>query len=205
MDNYSSIIKATIALIPFHGISDDTLLKACTDLNLKEDFCKFHNGIYDVLNNINENLTNFITTEFHKTENTDNLKIREKIQYAVQLCLIYYTSLPNYRELLKSILSSIPNNMCFFTQYLYKTIDHIWYLIGDTSTDFNYYTKRATLAAIYTSTILYFINDFSDNHANTTLFLERRIKNVIQIHKVKSYIANKIGKYNIFKVNFNQE
>ena len=205
MDNRSSIINSTIALIPFYGISDDTLLKACIDLNLKEDFCKFQNGIYDVLNNINENLINFITTEFHKTENTDNLKIREKIQYAVELCLKYYTSLPNYKQLLKSTLSATPNHICFFANSLYKIVDHIWYLIGDTSTDFNYYTKRATLATVYTSTILYFINDSSKNHDDTISFLKRRINNVIQIHKAKSYIVNKIGKYNIFKVNFYQQ
>ncbi|MGN7618978.1 MAG: COQ9 family protein [Ehrlichia sp.] len=203
MDNYSSIIKATISLIPFNGVSNDTLLKACTNLGLTEDFCKFHDGIYDVLNYVNENLISFITTEFHKIDNTDNLKIREKIQHAVQLCLTYYTSLPNYRELLKSILSATPNNICFFTHSLYKIVDHIWHLIGDTSTDFNHYTKRVTLACIYTCTILYFINDFSDNHTDTILFLERHINNVIQIHKVKSYIANKVEKYNIFKVNFN--
>ncbi|AHX03986.1 COQ9 family protein [Ehrlichia chaffeensis str. Heartland] len=205
MDNQSSIIKATIALIPFHGVSDDTLLKACIDLNLSEEFCKFHNGIYDVLNSINENLINFINTKFHETENINNLKIREKVQHAVYLCLTYYMSLPNYRELLKSILSATSYNMCFFSKSLYKLVDHIWYLIGDQSTDFNYYTKRTTLAVVYTSTIMYFINDFSHNHSDTILFLERRINNVIQIHKLKSYIANKTEKFNIFKVKFDDE
>ncbi|AHC38991.1 COQ9 family protein [Ehrlichia muris] len=205
MDNQSSIIKTTIALIPFHGISDDTLLKACIDLNLSEEFCKFNNGIYDVLNSINENLINFISRKFHETKNVNNLKIREKIQYTVHLCLIYYTSLPNYRELLKHILSEASYNMCFFSKSLYKLVDHIWYLIGDKSTNFNYYTKRITLAVVYTSTIMYFINDSSNNHADTILFLERRINNVIQIHKLKSYVSNKTEKFNIFKIKFDNE
>lgn len=31
-------------------------------------------------------------------------------------------------------------------------VDDIWYWAGDRSTDFNWYTKRALLAGIYTST-----------------------------------------------------
>ncbi|UOD98039.1 COQ9 family protein [Ehrlichia ruminantium] len=203
MDSRSTIIKATIALIPFYGVSDETLLKACIDLNLYEDFCKFHDGIYDILNHINDDLINFITIKFNETDNINNFKVREKIQYAVQLCLIYYSSLPNYRELLKNILSATPYNMCFSITSLYKITDAIWNLAGDTSTDFNYYTKRTTLAAIYVSTLMYFINDFSENHNYTTLFLERRINNIIQIHNAKSLIADKLEKFNIFKVKFN--
>ncbi|GAT75971.1 hypothetical protein EHRUM1_01300 [Ehrlichia ruminantium] len=203
MDSHSTIIKATIALIPFYGVSDETLLKACIDLNLYEDFCKFHDGIYDILNHINDDLINFITIKFNETDNINNFKVREKIQYAVQLCLIYYSSLPNYRELLKNILSATPYNMCFSITSLYKITDAIWNLAGDTSTDFNYYTKRTTLAAIYVSTLMYFINDFSENHNYTTLFLERRINNIIQIHNAKSLIADKLEKFNIFKVKFN--
>ncbi|QGR02242.1 COQ9 family protein [Ehrlichia ruminantium] len=202
MDNLSIIIKTTIRLIPFYGVSDETLLKACIDLNLYNDFCKFHNGIHDVLNYINEDLINFITTKFNTTDNINNFKIREKIQHAIQLCLIYYSSLPNYRELLKNILSAVPYNMCFFTTSLYKITNTIWNLAGDTSTDFNYYTKRTTLAAIYMSTLIYFINDFSEDHTYTTLFLERRINNIIQVHKAKSFITNKLEKFNIFKVKF---
>ena len=205
MNNQPSIIKATIALIPFYGLSNDTLLKACIDLDLDEEFYKFHNGIYDVLNSINDDLINFITTKFYETDNVNNFKIREKIQHAVHLCLIYYTSLPNYRELLKHILSAAPYNMCFAAKFLYKVVDYIWDLIGDRSTDFNYYTKRSTLAIVYASTVMYFINDFSDNHSDTILFLERRINNVIQIHKLKSYIFNKTEKFNIFKVKFDPE
>ncbi|QLK50235.1 COQ9 family protein [Ehrlichia ruminantium] len=203
MDSRSTIIKATIALIPFYGVSDETLLKACIDLNLYEDFCKFHDGIYDILNHINDDLINFITIKFNETDNINNFKVREKIQYAVQLCLIYYSSLSNYRELLKNILSATPYNMCFSITSLYKITDAIWNLAGDTSTDFNYYTKRTTLAAIYVSTLMYFINDFSENHNYTTLFLERRINNIIQIHNAKSLIADKLEKFNIFKVKFN--
>ncbi|KYW93854.1 COQ9 family protein, partial [Ehrlichia ruminantium] len=157
----------------------------------------------DILNHINDDLINFITIKFNETDNINNFKVREKIQYVVQLCLIYYSSLPNYRELLKNILSATPCNMCFSITSLYKITDAIWNLAGDTSTDFNYYTKRTTLAAIYVSTLMYFINDFSENHNYTTLFLERRINNIIQIHNAKSLIADKLEKFNIFKVKFN--
>ena len=49
---------------------------------------------------------------------------------------------------------------------------------------------------------MYFINDFSENHIYTTLFLERRINNAIQMHKAKPFILNKLERFNVFKVKF---
>jgi ubiquinone biosynthesis protein COQ9 len=58
-------------------------------------------------------------------------------------------------------------------QLLYRTVDAIWYAAGDTSTDFNFYTKRATLAGVYSSTLLYWLNDRSEGSEATWSFLDR--------------------------------
>ncbi len=60
---------------------------------------------------------------------------------------------------------------------LYRTVDAIWYAAGDTSTDFNFYTKRATLAGVYSST-RHWLNDRSEGSEATWGFLDRRIDNV---------------------------
>jgi ubiquinone biosynthesis protein COQ9 len=54
----------------------------------------------------------------------------------------------------------------------------------------NWYTKRATLSAVYSSTVLYWLGDTSDGHQATWEFLDRRIDNVMQIEKVKAQVRN---------------
>jgi ubiquinone biosynthesis protein COQ9 len=62
----------------------------------------------------------------------------------------------------------------------------MWRLAGDTATDFNHYTKRMTLSAVYSSTLAVFIDDDSENYADTRAFLARRIDNVMKFEKVKA-------------------
>ena len=65
--------------------------------------------------------------------------------------------------------------------------------LGDTSTDFNFYTKRATLAGVYSSTLLYWLNDRSPGSEATWGFLDRRIDDVMKIEKLKSQVRSWTG------------
>jgi ubiquinone biosynthesis protein COQ9 len=62
--------------------------------------------------------------------------------------------------------------------------------LGDTSTDFNWYTKRATLSGVYGSTVLFWLGDDSPGHAATWEFLDRRIADVMQIEKFKAALRD---------------
>jgi ubiquinone biosynthesis protein COQ9 len=66
----------------------------------------------------------------------------------------------------------------------------MWYAAGDTSTDFNFYTKRATLAGVYSSTLLYWLNDRSPGSEATWGFLDRRIDDVMKIEKLKAQVKS---------------
>ncbi len=66
------------------------------------------------------------------------------------------------------------------------TCDLIWNTLGDTSRDVNWYSKRATLSAVYSSTVLYWLGDDSEGHAATWAFLDRRIDDVMRIEKFKA-------------------
>src|SRR3546814_16617611 len=57
----------------------------------------------------------------------------------------------------------------------------MWYAAGDTATDWNFYSKRALLAAVYSSTLLYWLNDRSEGFVDTWGFLDRRIGDVMRI------------------------
>ncbi|OAB82288.1 COQ9 family protein [Wolbachia endosymbiont of Diaphorina citri] len=190
------IVDELIKVIPFEGISDATLLKACTNLNLANSFCKFQNGIYSALEYIAENLNSSMEAEL-RNSNLEDMKVRERVKLAIQIRLSNYAKLPNYRECLKNVLSFsiLPQNTYFSSKLLYKTVSTIWYGIYDQSTDFNYYTKRAILAGVYLSTILFFINDYSEDFVDTLSFLDRRINNVMTFQKFKTRLKGIIRNF----------
>jgi ubiquinone biosynthesis protein COQ9 len=77
------------------------------------------------------------------------------------------------------------------TRLLYRTVDAMWYAAGDTSTDYNFYSKRALLAGVYAATLLCWLNDNSDGFSATWAFLDRRIAEVLRAPKAMAR-ANRI-------------
>ena len=67
---------------------------------------------------------------------------------------------------------------------LYRTVDAIWVAAGDTATDWNFYSKRAMLAGVYSTTLLHWLDDRSEDLSESWAFLDRRIENVMQIPKL---------------------
>jgi len=73
---------------------------------------------------------------------------------------------------------------------IWATADLIWETLGDTSTDFNWYSKRVILSAVYSSTVLFWLGDESPGHRDTRAFLDRRIENVLQFEKAKGKLRD---------------
>ena len=74
-----------------------------------------------------------------------------------------------------------PGNAALAARCTARTVDAIWFAAGDRSADFSWYSKRATLAAIYTATLLYWLRDTSEDDAATLAFLDRRLAGVGRI------------------------
>ncbi len=66
-----------------------------------------------------------------------------------------------------------------------RTVDAIWHAAGDRSADFSWYTKRAVLAGVYTSTRLYWLRDASEADEATLAFLDRRLAGVARIGRLR--------------------
>ena len=111
------------------------------------------------------------------------LKIRARVATAVQARL---EVLAPHREAVRRAiaLKASPWGAARAAEIVYRTVDAIWYAAGDTATDFNFYTKRALLAAAYGPTVLYWLNDSSEGAADTFAFLDRRLGEVLQIPKL---------------------
>ncbi|MES2002621.1 MAG: COQ9 family protein [Pseudomonadota bacterium] len=92
------------------------------------------------------------------------------------------------REAVRSALSTLamPQNLPLAATVSWRSVDRMWRLAGDTSTDFNHYTKRMTLGAVYASTLLVWLDDQSFDQLETAAFLDRRIDNVMEFEKVKA-------------------
>ncbi len=113
------------------------------------------------------------------------MKIREKIRSLVWQRLQIQAPA---REAVRRALAilSMPQNVPLALRISWRTADLMWRIAGDTSTDFNHYTKRMTLGAVYGSTLLVWLDDQSEGWANTAAFLDRRIDDVMKIEKLKA-------------------
>jgi ubiquinone biosynthesis protein COQ9 len=113
------------------------------------------------------------------------MKIRQRITALVEARLA--AAAPN-REALRRALAilAMPQNAASGARLGWRTVDAIWAQAGDTATDYNHYTKRATLFAVYASTIAVFLNDESEEYADTRAFLARRIEDIMRFEKWKA-------------------
>src|SRR3546814_1469385 len=80
----------------------------------------------------------------------------------------------------------MPQNAALAARTLWRTADAIWRAAGDQAADFSHYTKRATAGAVYSATLLVWLNDESEGFADTAAFLDRRINDVMRFERAKA-------------------
>lgn len=114
-----------------------------------------------------------------------SMKVRERIASAV---LARLDALKPHKEAARRACAflMLPPNAALGMRLVYQTVDAMWRAVGETSTDFNFYTKRAILGGVYSSTLLRWFNDESEDEGDTRAFLDARIENVMQFEKLKS-------------------
>ena len=113
------------------------------------------------------------------------MKIREKIRSLVWRRL---EIMGPAREAVRRAVAilAMPQNLPLALRISWRTADGMWRIAGDTSTDFNHYTKRMTLGAVYASTLIAWLDDQSEGWSDTAAFLDRRIDDVMKFEKVKA-------------------
>jgi ubiquinone biosynthesis protein COQ9 len=116
------------------------------------------------------------------------MKIRARIEAAV---LARIEALRPHKEAARRAAAflTLPPHAGLGAKLLYRSVDRMWRAAGDTSTDFNFYTKRAILAGVYSSTLMRWFTDDGEDEAVTREFLARRIDNVMQFEKFKARIT----------------
>jgi len=91
-------------------------------------------------------------------------------------------------SILRRCESATRSHMPCAPKLVWNTADAIWNAVGDTSDDYNWYTKRMTLSGVFSSTLLFWLGDTSPGREATWCFLDRRIGNVMDFEKLKSRV-----------------
>ena len=122
---------------------------------------------------------------YFTSDRIQDMKIREKIRTLIWRRL---EIMGPAREAIRRALAilAMPQNVPLALRLGWRTSDVMWRLAGDSSTDFNHYTKRVTLGAVYGSTLLVWLDDQSEDWVDTAAFLDRRIDDVMKIEKFKA-------------------
>ncbi|MBK9009360.1 COQ9 family protein [Novosphingobium sp.] len=122
-------------------------------------------------------------------ERLATMKIRERIRALVQFRL---DAVEANKEALRRALAimAMPQNVPAALKLGWRSADLMWRLAGDTASDYNHYTKRTILASIYGATLAVFVDDKSEDHAETRAFLGRRLDGVMKFEKVKAQLLN---------------
>ena len=180
------ILKLAKLIIAEEGLNLDTFQTIASkhNLNIYEINLLFPDGNKDLINYSLEQL-NIDLQEYCKSIDLIRLPVHKRVRKILLSKIEIMNKEKKFYK--KMFLSSLlPNKTVSLSKQLYKSIDQIWYLAGDTSVDFNFYTKRLILAGIYSRVILFFFNNNSQKELENLLDLN--LKRVAKIPELKSKI-----------------
>ncbi|WP_438728821.1 COQ9 family protein [Parasphingorhabdus sp. DH2-15] len=174
----------------FDGWSDEALTNAANGQGIDPAIARlaFPDGAIDMVDQWILHIDAKMQRDFSE-DKLSTMKIRSKI---TELVWYRFTSVKQEKEALRRAIAilALPVNLKRAGKISWRTADLIWRMAGDTATDYNHYTKRTILTGVYSSTLMHFLDDDSEDHAETRAFLERRIENVMQFEKVKAKWLN---------------
>lgn len=186
-DIRAALVDAALPHVPFDGWSQTTWTAALQDAGVDPAMAKTAcpRGALDLALVYHHMGDEMMRTALRNAHLAD-LRFRDKVIYAVRARIEAISDKEAVRR--GTTLFALPRHALDGTRAIWGTSDAIWTALGDTSQDINWYTKRATLAGVYSATILYWLGDTSPEHQSTWAFLDRRIEDVMRIEKVKSQI-----------------
>ena len=180
-ENRDRLLLAALPHIAFDGWTDKAFLAGAANCGMGKSDCKrfFPGGAGDAIGHFSDWADRRMVACL-ADHTIDELSIRKRVALAVRL---RFEVLAPYREAVRRTLSllALPPNTALGARCLYRTVDCIWHAIGDRSVDFNFYTKRALLAAVVSTTTLYWLDDATDGCEGSWTFLDRRLADVMKI------------------------
>ena len=185
----SQLLEAILGHVAFDGWSSAAFDAAVTELELDPSHARTlcPRGAVDLAILFHHRGDDVMAAAMG-SENLSEMRYSEKVAHAIWLRLDVVDEKEAVRR--GTTLFSLPHMAPDGAKLIWGTADRIWQVLGDTSDDVNWYTKRATLSGVYGSVVLYWLGDNSDDHEATKAFISRRIENVMQFEKFKANINN---------------
>ncbi|HEX5319198.1 MAG TPA: COQ9 family protein, partial [Stellaceae bacterium] len=102
-----------------------------------------------------------------------------------------------HREAVRAslVVLAMPPHAALAARLVYETVDGIWYAAGDKAADFSFYTKRATLAALYGAAVLYWLDDRSEGFTDTERFVDRRLDDLGRVAQFRTRIDEMLARF----------
>lgn len=187
-DLKSRLLDAALGHVAFDGWSDETLRLAAEDCGvpLAKAQGLFPRGAVDLALAYHHAGDARMAAALAESD-LAALRYRDRVARAVRLRLELADKEAVRRG---ATLFALPQHAGDGARAIWSTADTIWTALGDSSRDVNWYTKRMTLSALYSSVVLYWLGDTSDDHQATWEFLDRRIDNVMSFEKTKARLRD---------------
>jgi len=181
-----AVIAAALPHIAFDGFTDTLMTRAAKEAAAsKDDMLRlFPKGALSLLEAYSDSADAEMEKRLGKLK-LAAMPVRARIASAVKTRLAV---LKPHKEAARRAVAhlSLPPNVALGAKLVYRTVDAMWRAAGDTSTDFNFYTKRAILAGVHSATVMRWFTDMSEDESATDAFLAARIDNVMQFEKLKA-------------------
>lgn len=180
------LLQAALIHVPFEGWTDKALRLAVSDCELEEgsEALFFPGGAIEMIS-FWGNQCDQVAREAIAQMDITTMKIRDRIRVSV---IARFEAIGPHEEAARRAIAklALPSSGAAGAKALWQSADMIWRAIGDTSTDGNFYSKRAVLSAVLSSSLLAWLGDSRTNKEEAHAFLGRRIDNVMQFERVKA-------------------
>jgi len=189
------LLAAALPDVAFDGWSERTLANAIATSGVDAGLARlaFPRGALDMALYFHDDADRRMV-EALATAPLEQMRMRERVTFAVRKRL---ELVAQDREAVRRGVSlfALPIHAAEGARAVWRTADMIWTTLGDASQDANWYSKRAILAGVVSSTLLYWLGDTSEGFQKTWDFLDRRIAGVMRFEKVKAQINdNPLGR-----------
>jgi len=181
------ILLAVLVEIPFDGWTEHAYMRGlkAAGITRGEADLLLPAGLRDVIDLFGAMADDGMLAKIDAEPGFARLRVREKIAFGVRARLESYMP---HREAVRRLVVwyAMPSHVSLGLRRVYKTVDLIWRAAGDNATDFNFYTKRGLLLAVFKTTVLFWLDDDSRGQKASWEFLDRRIGEVLKVGKTIS-------------------
>ncbi|MTJ80200.1 MAG: COQ9 family protein [Telmatospirillum sp.] len=188
------LVLAALFQVPFEGWCQKALQEAAKDEGLDPTIGErlFPAGVVEAVAHFSD-LADRRMIEAATSEDLTSMRLTQRIRWLIRNRIETWA---DQRESIRRAVTflTLPNNAKWAAKASWRTADAIWYAAADRATDFSYYTKRATLAGVFTATLLYWLQDESDDFSDSWGFLDRRLADALRVTRWRLSVQRRLTK-----------